>query len=77
MITIVAGSRSITNYEIVKEAIEKSGFDIISIVSGGARGVDSLGERYARENGIELKQFPANEDDFSELGIHRSTSMAS
>ena len=77
MITIVAGSRSITNYEIVKEAIEKSGFDIISIVSGGARGVDSLGERYARENGIELKQFPANEEDFSELCIHRSTSMAS
>ena len=76
MITIVAGSRSITNYEIVKEAIEKSGFDIISIVSGGARGVDSLGERYARENGIELKQFPANEDDFSELCIHRPTSMA-
>ena len=37
MITIVAGSRSITDYEIVKEAIEKSGFDITCIVSGGQR----------------------------------------
>lgn len=43
MITIVAGSRSITDYEIVKEAIEKSEFDITCIVSGGAKGVDSLG----------------------------------
>lgn len=77
MITIIAGSRSITDYEIVKEAIEKSGFDITCIVSGGAKDVDSLGEQYARENGVELKQFPANEEDFSEPCIHRSTSMAS
>ena len=39
--------------------------------------MDSLGEQYARENGIELKQFPANGEDFSEPCIHRSTSMAS
>ena len=71
MITIVAGSRSITDYEIVKEAIEKSGFDITCIVSGGAKGVDSLGEQYARENGIELKWFPANWEDFSEPCLRR------
>ena len=71
MITIVAGSRSITDYEIVKEAIEKSGFDITCIVSGGAKGVDSLGEQYARENGIELKRFPANWEDFSEPCLRR------
>ena len=77
MLTIIAGSRSITDYEIVKEAIEKSGFDISCIVSGGAKDVDSLGEQDARENGVELKQFLANGEDFSNPCIYRSTSMAS
>ena len=30
------------------------------IVSGGAKGADSLAEKYAADNGIKIKVFPAN-----------------
>jgi hypothetical protein len=60
MKTIIAGSREIANYELVKWAVEKSGLTITEVVSGCARGVDLLGERWADENGIPVKHFPAN-----------------
>jgi hypothetical protein len=57
MRTIIAGSRSITNYLAVKAAIEESGFKITEVVSGGAHGVDRLGEQWARENNIHIRRF--------------------
>lgn len=59
---IIAGSRNFTNYEFLKSAIARSGFadQITEVVSGTATGVDSLGERYAKENRIPVRQFPAN-----------------
>jgi hypothetical protein len=60
MKVIVAGSRSITDYDLVARAIRTSGLDITEIVSGTARGVDSLGERFAAENGIPVAHFPAD-----------------
>lgn len=59
MKVVIAGSRNITDYEMVKKAIELSGFKITEVVSGGADGVDSLGERWAVENNIPIKRFPA------------------
>ena len=61
MKTIIAGSRTITNYDTVLEAILASGFKVTEVVSGGASGVDSLGELYAFEmDSVKLKRFPAN-----------------
>jgi hypothetical protein len=60
MRTIIAGSRSITGLRQVKEAVDKSEFIITEVISGGARGVDRLGEEYARQAGIDLVIFPAN-----------------
>lgn len=59
MKVIVAGSRSITDYEFVKNAIEDSGLhhQITEIVSGGALGVDQLGEHYATEKGLVVTRF--------------------
>lgn len=57
---VVAGSRSIYDYEKVRRAIEESGFEIDEIVSGTAKGVDKLGEAYAKENDIPVKRFPAD-----------------
>lgn len=37
MKVIVAGSRHIDDYELVRRAIQESRFDISEIVSGGAR----------------------------------------
>jgi len=57
MKVLIAGSRSITDYETVKTAIKKSGFFIHELVSGGAAGVDKLGEKWANENLIPVKRF--------------------
>lgn len=62
MKTIVAGSRDIYDYNLILKGIEDSGFDITEIVSGGYRGVDALGERWAKENLIKITQFKADWD---------------
>lgn len=65
MRVIVAGSRSITDYSVVKCAIEASGFGITVVVSGAAKGVDTLGEQWALDNGIPIKSFPAKWNDLA------------
>lgn len=59
---IIAGSRGIEDFKLVKAAVEASPFNgkITQIVSGGAGGVDTLGEQWAAMNGIEIKQFKPN-----------------
>ena len=57
---IIAGSRTIKDYGLVLDAIEKSGFEITEVVSGTADGVDKLGERFAMDEAIPIKRFPAN-----------------
>lgn len=44
----------------MKKAVKKSGFKITEVVSGKEpNGVDSLGEQWADENNIPVKEFPA------------------
>jgi hypothetical protein len=45
------------------------------IVSGGARGADRLGERYARENGIAVKRFIPDWDSGKGAGFVRNQDM--
>ena len=58
----VVGSRFFTEYDYVKSCLDgiNDRNKITVIISGGARGADSLGERYARENGIEFVLFAAD-----------------
>jgi hypothetical protein len=64
MRTIIAGSRDITDFELVFDAVEASGFKITEVVSGGARGVDRLGEYYAELHDIPCKVFKADWDTY-------------
>ncbi len=57
MKVIIAGSRSITDFETVKKAIECCPFSISEIVSGGAKGVDKLGEWYAEGENLPISVF--------------------
>ena len=59
---IIAGSRTIKDYQWLCDAIERSGYtDITEVVSGKEpNGVDALGERWAKEHGIPVKEFPAD-----------------
>ncbi len=59
MKTIIAGSRNITDIHKLINAIDKIDWEISIIVSGAARGVDRLGEDYARLNNIPVMQYPA------------------
>lgn len=59
MKVIIAGSRHITDYLFVEEAVRVSGFDITQIISGHALGVDMLGEMYAAKNKIPFVRYPA------------------
>ena len=60
MKVIIAGSRTITDYQVVEEAIKESGFNIVEVVSGKAKGIDRLGELYAELNDLYIKPFWAD-----------------
>lgn len=57
---IIAGSRTFEDYDLLKTTIDALDLDITEIVSGKAKGADTLGEAYAKEYGIPLKEFPAD-----------------
>lgn len=62
---IIAGSRSFTDYDRLQALCDnilskKSRTHEIRIISGTARGADTLGERYAQERGYNLQRFPAD-----------------
>lgn len=50
--------------------------DEIQIISGNAKGIDKLGERYAKENGYKLLLYPANWDKYGKkAGPIRNSEM--
>ena len=61
---IVAGGVHFNDYETLKNTLDdhisNSSKEEIEIVSGHAKGADSLGERYAKEHGIKCIVFPAD-----------------
>src|SRR6185369_18019492 len=77
MKVIIAGSRDIVKQELIKAAVELSGFNIDTVVSGGARGVDTLGERWASANRKGVAQFIPNWDKYGKgAGMVRNGLMA-
>lgn len=60
MKVIIAGSRTFHDYQLLLNAIQRFQREvgpITEIVSGGAKGADSLGERWAREHQVPVKVF--------------------
>lgn len=60
MKTIIAGSRTINHLNSLIEALKKCDWEITEIVSGGAKGADNVGERYAIKNNIPWMVFDAD-----------------
>mgnify|MGYP003571319571 CR=1 FL=1 len=60
----IVGSRTFNDYNMVVKVLSQLKHDYdynyIEIVSGGAKGADAFGERYANENGIKLTVFPTD-----------------
>ena len=57
---VVAGSRSICSYDALTEYYQQAKMPAIEIVSGKARGVDTLGEELAKALEIPVAEFPAD-----------------
>jgi hypothetical protein len=76
---IIAGGRTFNNYDLLCQNCDKalSLQTEIEIVSGTANGADKLGEKYAKENGYSIKQFPADWNKYGKsAGYKRNEEMA-
>lgn len=67
---VVAGSREFDNYNLLKKSLDyflqnkiQEGYEII-IISGGAKGADSLAEIYTKEKGFKLTVYKAEWDKY-------------
>jgi hypothetical protein len=81
---IIAGSRNFMDYatleswcdSILQPKFEDSKTQVV-IISGGARGADTLGERYAIERHLTLERYPADWQQYGRsAGIIRNHQMA-
>lgn len=74
---IIAGSRSIVSYDVIESAYASSGYKAIEVISGRARGIDRLGEQFAKKHKLPLAKFPADWDTYPEVaGLIRNKQMA-
>lgn len=83
MRVIIAGSRDYTNILqfqlLLNNKLKDSniGLKDLTIISGGARGVDQMGEAFAKNNGIALEIFPADWNKYGKrAGFIRNEEMA-
>lgn len=79
---IIAGGRDFNNYELLSQKCDKYlrnkiWFDeCIVIISGHAKGADSLGEKYAKEKGFILDINPPEWDKYGKsAGFKRNKTM--
>lgn len=59
---LIAGGREFNDYDLLKKQCDLilkdvARRDTIVVVSGGARGADKLGEKYANEKGYTIEQY--------------------
>ena len=79
MKVIIAGSRAIVDKWTIVEAVGATDWIIDEVVSGGARGVDRLGEEWAVIHNIPVKQFIADwivsQKAFKELAMEYGSQL--
>lgn len=79
MKVIIAGSRHMpfSLFHLIDEAVKKSNFNVTEVVCGLARGADMFGGKWAVNNSIPVKTFPANWDEHGKAaGPIRNQQMA-
>lgn len=78
---IIAGGRDFNNIELAEESLlrntETCLSDEVAIISGGAKGADSIGEALAVKYNTNLWKFPAQWDQYGKsAGYRRNMIMA-
>lgn len=81
MKTIIAGSRNIQCYSCLVKAVELAKvlkeIEISEVISGGAKGVDTLAIQYAKKNHIKYQIYIADWNKYGKkAGFLRNTEMA-
>ena len=80
MRVIIAGSRDFNNYEYLRDKVDEylksNPSNTLEIISGTARGADTLGSIYAEEHNIHLTEMPAQWEMYGRsAGIIRNNEM--
>lgn len=76
---IIAGSRTFSDYEYLCKTLNAilTDYDIECVLCGMAKGADTLGEKWAKENNITVEYYPANWDEYGKsAGYKRNVMMA-
>lgn len=78
MRTIIAGGRDFNDYDMLSDTCKTlfSKTKDVIILSGGAKGADTLGERFAKENNYPCEVFKADWDNLGkQAGYTRNMQM--
>lgn len=79
---VIAGCRNFTDYTKAEKFIDNCIINIrkkyeLIFISGGCRGADLLGEKYALKNGFNIERYPAKWDKYGlKAGPLRNEEMA-
>src|SRR5215472_11581259 len=70
---IIAGSRSFTNYQLLCQVLAPERHRITQVITGGAKGTDLLGYRWAWKHAIRHQVFRADWERFGKgAGVRRN-----
>jgi hypothetical protein len=73
---LICGSRSIWRASYVRNCIEKSGFNITEVISGGAHGVDAIAQWWAKRNKIPCQVLKPKWNEYGKpAGVIRNQEM--
>ncbi len=80
IVIAVVGSRTFTDrqrlYAVLDDLTINYDYDSVLLVSGGARGADSLAEDWANESGVEIKVFEAEWETYGKrAGMIRNSKI--
>ena len=74
---IIAGSRTFTDYPLLCQTLAPERHRITQVITGGARGTDQLGYRWAWKHAIRHQLFRADWERFGKsAGVRRNHQMA-
>jgi YspA, cpYpsA-related SLOG family len=74
---IIAGSRTFTDYQLLCQTLAPDRHRITQVITGGAKGADQLGYRWAWKHTIRHQLFRADWERFGKsAGVRRNYQMA-
>ena len=74
---VIAGSRSFHDYQLLCQTLARERHRITQVLTGGARGAEQLGYRWASKHAVKHQLFRADWERFGKsAGVRRNHQMA-